>query len=285
MMAFYSALNIIAIKRLKKTWKDVGSKYLNLFNNAAKFFDNSQDFKNYRDHLREVDPPCVPYFGFITSDLTFIEEFPTFLQGNKVNWSKMISLSKCFLDVLRFQRTKYNLQEISGFFVLKNSVWSFDEETMLRMSYSLEQDESTISDSPSKSKSKASKKDKKVKKTFDDLYVDKVLLAQFRNFLHMKYSSENLLFWEDVNRFKEINFANEKNRGLAEARDIISKYIEGTSNEGSYGIGIPSQMKNAILKRMEVNDIDETLFDEAHLEIEHSALKTLFSEFLKAEED
>lgn len=282
-MAFYSALNIMAIRRLKKTWKDVGSKYLALFNNAAKFFDNSQDFKTYRDHLKEVDPPCVPYFGFITGDLTFIEEYPTFVQGKKVNWNKMVLLSKCFLDVLRFQRTRYNLQEIPSFFVLKNSVWSFDEETMLRMSYSLEQDDS-VSDSPNKSKSKLSKKDKKAKKTFADLYVDKVLLAQFRNFMHMKFNSENLLFWEDVNRFKEINFANEKNRGLAEARDIISKYIEGTSNDGSYGIGIPTQMKNTILKRMEANDIDESLFDEAHLEIEHSALKTLFSEFLKTEE-
>lgn len=79
MMAFFSALSLGAIQRLKKTWKEVPSKVMQLWTAASKFMDSSGGYKVYKDFIHVADPPAIPYMGFILRDLDFAEEFPTWV--------------------------------------------------------------------------------------------------------------------------------------------------------------------------------------------------------------
>lgn len=140
MMAVYSALNLIPIKRLKKTWKEVPSKIMSLYYQAEKLLDHLHGFK---EHMKNITPPCIPYLGLITSELSFIEEFPTFITEEKnddfkyVNWDKMSMLSNCFTDFLRFQRTQYVL-EAEGSVVDFSSYWMLEYDDMVVLSEKLE---------------------------------------------------------------------------------------------------------------------------------------------------
>jgi hypothetical protein len=79
MMAFFSALSLGAIQRLKKTWKEVPSKVMQLWASASKFMDSSGGYKQYKEFIHIADPPTIPYMGFILRDLDFAEEFPTWV--------------------------------------------------------------------------------------------------------------------------------------------------------------------------------------------------------------
>eukprot|EP01122_Echinamoeba_exundans_P009625 TRINITY_DN3447_c1_g1_i1.p1 TRINITY_DN3447_c1_g1~~TRINITY_DN3447_c1_g1_i1.p1 ORF type:complete len:997 (+),score=215.44 TRINITY_DN3447_c1_g1_i1:236-3226(+) len=79
MMAFFSALSLGAIQRLKKTWKEVPSKVMQLWTSASKFMDSSGGYKVYKEFIHIADPPTIPYMGFILRDLDFAEEFPTWV--------------------------------------------------------------------------------------------------------------------------------------------------------------------------------------------------------------
>jgi hypothetical protein len=109
-----SGVNRACVRRLKKTWDEVGeeanttlkemeelmshrfsftSKNVNLLFNPCIFFSfhyfNSFSYKTYRMTLLEEDPPCVPYIGIYLSDLTFIEDGnPEFLEDNLINFQK-----------------------------------------------------------------------------------------------------------------------------------------------------------------------------------------------------
>lgn len=275
MMAFYSALNINAVSRLKKTWKEVGSKHRDTFNNAQKFFDNSQDFKTYRSYLKSVDPPCIPYFGFILSDLVFTEEFPTFIEedGQKyVNWKKMCNIANFFIDVLRFQRTKYNLVEAPSF-DLKS--WNIDETGMIRLSLNLEPDEPQSQSTDSPKKSKSHNKPIKKPKTFGDLIDDQDLYETFLTHLNKTYNGESLMFWREACNFKHSDF-NDTNNILNQAMAISEKFIFGSVDDGHFVVSLPSNVVKEISNKVEAKNVTINLFDNALLEVEHSILKPNF---------
>jgi hypothetical protein len=535
LMAFYSALNQSAILRLRKTWKGVSSRVMVLFNGINKFFDNSQDFKVYREYIKSADPPCIPYIGFILGGLTFVEEFPTFIveevpegserperkkkrsstkpassaiaskdketraveraergdpksksahrdsperggsstkvQSYKVrtpsnprsrdqsdsaaaadtetseqdprsrrsheldnsaatssdaglsdfpsprassgsfsrgisnpsfngctsaeplssdsddsavsnssdddntklrrvlrepipqtvvasepkrshasgssttsslsqsaivpgstnatthaimrakrsktrltgepltpgqqflNWRKMVMISKSFGDVLRFQRTRYDLvivKEIEKFVSdLRQHSWFLDAEELASMSQEIEAEQpesssvrdtftavkdtisSAVLPSPDGKKKDKGKKDKnKARPTFNDLLTDQILFSEFRKFLLAQYSHENLLFWEAVNKFKQIDLSQPQSKIKAMANDIYGKFITGTSDDGTFTIGFSHDIKESVTRKMNSNDFEPSMFDSALQEVEHSLLKPSFGQFL-----
>jgi hypothetical protein len=97
MMAFYSALNLGAIQRLKKTWREVPSKVMSVYNAVAKFMDSAQNYKTYKDFLRVADPPSIPYMGFILSDLVYSEEYSTWYEVDTAALAESPALLAAYL--------------------------------------------------------------------------------------------------------------------------------------------------------------------------------------------
>jgi son of sevenless len=65
MAALVSALNTPPIRRLKRTWQQVGGRAMASLENSEKLFDSNKNFNNYRQELSTVQSPCVPFLGVL----------------------------------------------------------------------------------------------------------------------------------------------------------------------------------------------------------------------------
>lgn len=106
-MAVYSALNLSAIQNLKGMWKvkhvisplmiqNVSRKGINTIREIEKIIDARRNFKNYREMIKLIEEPFVPFEGLFLSDITFIEENPS-VEGDLLNVDKMQMLG----DILK----------------------------------------------------------------------------------------------------------------------------------------------------------------------------------------
>ncbi|WWC90903.1 uncharacterized protein L201_005841 [Kwoniella dendrophila CBS 6074] len=77
MAGIVAGLNSAPITRLKRTKELLSAKTQAMKSDLDKTLDSTKNFANYRDMLKTINPPCVPFFGFYLSALTFIED------GNK----------------------------------------------------------------------------------------------------------------------------------------------------------------------------------------------------------
>jgi son of sevenless len=63
MVAIISGLNNPPIRRLKRTWEQVNTKFMSLLGACEMTIDTGKNFANYRTTLAKVAPPCVPFIG------------------------------------------------------------------------------------------------------------------------------------------------------------------------------------------------------------------------------
>lgn len=118
LFAVQSALNSSTIARLKKTWDGLPSKYRTLMEQQRKAVEHTRNFAGYRQRLRSIMPPALPFVGLFLTDLTFCHEGnastrPSPADPNKrlLNFDKYVKMSRIIGDLQRFQ-TPYNLSEV-----------------------------------------------------------------------------------------------------------------------------------------------------------------------------
>nr|ODN85994.1 hypothetical protein L203_04494 [Cryptococcus depauperatus CBS 7841] len=75
--AISAGLNSAPISRLRRTKELLSAKTQALKAELDKAMDSSKNFSNYKEMLKTINPPCVPFLGFYLTALTFIED------GNK----------------------------------------------------------------------------------------------------------------------------------------------------------------------------------------------------------
>ncbi|PWN32833.1 ras GEF, partial [Meira miltonrushii] len=119
LFAVQSALNSSTIARLKKTWDGLPSKYRTLMEQQRKAVEHTRNFAGYRQRLRSIMPPALPFVGLFLTDLTFCHEGnastrPSPADPNKrlLNFDKYVKMSRIIGDLQRFQ-TPYNLSEVA----------------------------------------------------------------------------------------------------------------------------------------------------------------------------
>ncbi|KAK4051336.1 cell division cycle- protein [Microbotryomycetes sp. JL201] len=107
-----AGLNSTPIHRLRRTWESVSQKSivsLGILNNLMR---PDKNYKEYREHLRRVTPPCVPFMGVYLTDWTFIGDGnPDMLREkpNQINFNKRQKASELILMIKLHQSTTYNL--------------------------------------------------------------------------------------------------------------------------------------------------------------------------------
>ncbi|KAG9127845.1 Son of sevenless 2 [Ceratobasidium sp. 392] len=102
MAALVAEINSLPIRRLKRTWGEIQTRSTNTLNNMDRIIDSGNDFKGYRQQLKQADGPCVPFLGVHLMALTSIQD------GNKISLSKELSIT----DVGERQKTANIIQEI-----------------------------------------------------------------------------------------------------------------------------------------------------------------------------
>jgi son of sevenless-like protein len=63
MAGVVAGLNSAPITRLKRTKELLSAKTVSLKANLDATLDSSKNFANYKDMLKTINPPCVPFFG------------------------------------------------------------------------------------------------------------------------------------------------------------------------------------------------------------------------------
>lgn len=115
MMAIISALYSATIHRMKKTWAAVTPRTLETLDSMNKLMNSTRNFNEYRDILRMVTPPVIPFFGVYLSDLTFVEDGnPDCLKDNPklINFAKRMKSAEIIRDIMQYQVNHYVFQEV-----------------------------------------------------------------------------------------------------------------------------------------------------------------------------
>lgn len=79
--AIITGLNSCAIGKLKKAWNKVPEKYRSIKDKLVDLFDNRENYKRYREKLREVQTQFhIPYLGILQRDLQFLNDSTTIVR-------------------------------------------------------------------------------------------------------------------------------------------------------------------------------------------------------------
>eukprot|EP01102_Stenamoeba_stenopodia_P000306 TRINITY_DN10287_c0_g1_i2.p1 TRINITY_DN10287_c0_g1~~TRINITY_DN10287_c0_g1_i2.p1 ORF type:complete len:742 (+),score=161.36 TRINITY_DN10287_c0_g1_i2:397-2622(+) len=92
LMAILSAFGNSSVSRLKKLWKSLPEKSLEVHARLSELMDSNQNFKNYRGTIlsKSKDTPIVPYLALYLRDVTFITDGnPDFTEEGLINFEKM----------------------------------------------------------------------------------------------------------------------------------------------------------------------------------------------------
>ena len=63
MAGVVAGLNSAPIARLKRTQELLSQKTQALKSDLETTLDSTRNFQNYKDMLKRINPPCVPFFG------------------------------------------------------------------------------------------------------------------------------------------------------------------------------------------------------------------------------
>jgi len=145
LMEIISGMNASPIFRLKLTWAEIGSKKLEIFNELNTLMSGNGAYKNLRNTLHTIGPPCIPYMGMYLTDLTFINDGNhTYLENKQVNFDKCRRLSAVIQEVVQYQQTPYCLQSVEEIQNYLNTLdFERDDDKIYKLSLQLEERGST----------------------------------------------------------------------------------------------------------------------------------------------
>ncbi|MDP2439756.1 MAG: RasGEF domain-containing protein, partial [archaeon] len=100
----------------------------------------------YRNYLRALNPPCVPYIGSVLTDLTFTDDATRDYRDEEclvINFGKCFQTSNLINSLLSLQLPAYNLQTLPFIQQLLSTKWLdhsrlYNTEVLLALSRVLE---------------------------------------------------------------------------------------------------------------------------------------------------
>ncbi|KAG2340122.1 ras GEF [Suillus weaverae] len=113
MLAIVSGLNSSPIRRLKRSWEQVSTRYMSQLETCETTINSYKTFNVYRSALAKVSPPCVPFVGVFLTALTHIQDgSKDSLPNNLVNFRKRQKTSEVIQDLQRWQTQPHNFHPL-----------------------------------------------------------------------------------------------------------------------------------------------------------------------------
>ncbi|KAL4928085.1 Ras-GEF domain-containing protein [Aspergillus undulatus] len=108
-----SGLESAPVYRLGRTWAMVTERTCSILEPLQALISSDQNYQTYRDALRRVLPPSVPFLGLFLKDLVFIEDGnPAMTSEGLINFSKYSMLATTIHEAQRFQQASYSLYPV-----------------------------------------------------------------------------------------------------------------------------------------------------------------------------
>lgn len=118
MLAIVSGLNSSPIRRLKRSWEQVSTRYMSQLETCETTINSYKTFNVYRSALAKVSPPCVPFVGVFLTALTHIQDgSKDSLPNNLVNFRKRQKTSEVIQDLQRWQTQPHNFHPLPSVLV------------------------------------------------------------------------------------------------------------------------------------------------------------------------
>ena len=68
---------------------------------------HENNFLQYRKLVKGITPPCLPFYGIISKDVTMINVGNVTTEKNLVNFEKSVLIWKVACEIMTFQRTPF----------------------------------------------------------------------------------------------------------------------------------------------------------------------------------
>lgn len=128
-LAILSGLNSAAIHRLRFTYNELPKKEKGVLALLMEKMSSKSSYKEYRETLKRVGPPKIPYLGVYLSDLTFIEDGNPNNIGHLINFHKRRLVHRVLQELEQNQDTPYNItQDPRLIFILSKLTFADDNE-------------------------------------------------------------------------------------------------------------------------------------------------------------
>jgi hypothetical protein len=114
LMEIIGGLNSMAVTRLKATWEQVPKPLVELLASLNQLMDHVGNYLSYRNALKSVKLPALPYLGVYLRDIIFLDEGnPDYFDKEKqiINFEKLQLLGTTFCDIRKFQRIGFPFQK------------------------------------------------------------------------------------------------------------------------------------------------------------------------------
>ncbi|KAI8053389.1 ras guanine nucleotide exchange factor domain-containing protein [Syncephalis plumigaleata] len=162
-LAIITALDSSVLERLSRTWKLISKRNIAILTHLRDVFDHRRNCATYRQTLREIALPCIPFLGLYLRDLTFIDDAssptipvrrPTMDNGAtspepmsnepRIPFHKYLQSMRLIMEIERFQSSPFQTQplpRLQSFLgrLLENSETNGDPEKLYFASLRLEQ--------------------------------------------------------------------------------------------------------------------------------------------------
>lgn len=99
-------VNYPALTRLHSLWEDLPIQHLMIYEKLRDFIGINGNMRNYREHLKRITGPVIPYFAIIAKNLSVINEcHPKYFNNsnNLVNYSRISHIGNIYRDIIKWQ--------------------------------------------------------------------------------------------------------------------------------------------------------------------------------------
>lgn len=144
-MSIIAGLQSTPVHRLRRTWDTLNARTHAGLQTLTELMSANRNFSAYREAIRSVGPPCVPFIGVFLTSWTFIGDGNSdFLREkqDQINMQKRSKAAELISQIQLYQLTPYNLHDVPIIRTwiedqLKIAI-AKDEQTFYAMSLQLE---------------------------------------------------------------------------------------------------------------------------------------------------
>ncbi|KAJ6249389.1 ras guanine nucleotide exchange factor i-related [Anaeramoeba flamelloides] len=138
LMSILSGLGSSGIHRLKHSFNEVPSRYLDDYFELETDLSSEKSYSHYRKLIVQTIPPCIPYFALCLTDLTFLEDGNKDMIGDLINFSKRKLIYDLINDIQKYQPSGYNFHPVHQIVCLLENLPNMDESELYTRSLKVE---------------------------------------------------------------------------------------------------------------------------------------------------